>query len=388
MPVHNFDETVDRRGTDCKKYSESVFPRDVLPMWIADTDFKCPYPVTEAVINRMKEGIYGYPIVSSELKNAVANWERKRFGWEIDTDMVEFVPGVIPGIICAMRALSIPGDYVVVQSPCYPPFSDAILHNGRHILRNELLNIHDKYEIDFNDLEKKLSNPRTKLMILCNPQNPTGRVFSLTELKKIGELCLKHNVIILSDEIHCDIVYRGYRHIPFASINKDFAEHSVTFVSPSKTFNVAGFRTAAFICPNSRIKNMVHESVLDNKGVGENLAGTVAMTVAYNQCDYYADQLIGYLEKNLEIVTDSLEGNEKIKFIKPEGTYLLWLDCRGLKKSQDLLVRFFVENAKLGLNDGTTFGNSGEGFMRMNIATQRSKVILAMESLTKALFNV
>lgn len=380
---HNFDEPVMRSGTDSKKYLH--YGPDVLPMWIADTDFKCPQPVIDACVKRMMEGVYGYPDVSEDFKVAVALWQKKRFGWEVPSSFCEFVPGVIPGIICAVRALSHPGDNLAMFTPSYPPFNDLTMHNGRNVLRCELKPVNGRYEINFEQLEAFLAEERTRLFLLCNPHNPTGRVFTKEELTRIGELCLKHHTIVLSDEIHGDIVYKGFRHTPFASLRPEFAEHSVTFVNASKTFNVAGFRTAGFICTNADLKGRIHEAVLDNKGIGENLCGTQAAIAAYTHCDYYADQLVEYLEGNLDILCAFLEKTDKISVLRPEGTYLIWLDCRKMGLEQDELVRFFEEKAKLGLNNGTNFGQEGLGHMRINIATTRANVREAIRRLSTAL---
>ncbi len=385
--IHNFDEPVNRRGTDSKKYNPDLYPADVLPMWIADTDFKSPQPVIDALIARMEQGVYGYPVVSHAFKEAVQYWEKTRFGWEVPTDAVEFVPGVIPGIICAVRALSHPGDNIVIHTPCYPPFKDLSDHNGRHLLRNVLRVEDGQYVIDFADLEEKLSQVRTKIFILCNPQNPTGRVFTREELTRIGKLCLKHHVFVISDEIHCDLIYKGHTHIPFGSISPEFAANSITFVNASKTFNTAGFRTAAFICTNEQVHESVHEAVLDNKGIGENLAGTTATIAAYRECAYYVEQMMDYLEGNLDIVCSGLETIPGIRMIRPEGTYLLWLDCRELGMSQKELNAFFVDKAKLGFNSGTSFGPEGQGFVRMNIATQRTNVEEAMRRMERAVLE-
>ena len=380
---HNFDEPVVRWGTDSKKYLH--YGPDVLPMWIADTDFRCPQPVIDACVGRMQEGVYGYPDVSPAYKAAIALWQKKRFGWEVPAEACEFVPGVIPGIICSVRALSHPGDNVAMLSPSYPPFHDLTVHNGRNELRCELKPVNGHYEIDFDLLEKQLSDVRTKIFLLCNPHNPTGRVFTREELCRIGKLCLKHHVTVLSDEIHEDIVYKGYKHTPFASICPEFAQNSVTFVNASKTFNVAGFRSAGFICLNPEMKSMVHEAVLDNKGIGENLCGTQATIAAYTQCDYYADQLVPYLEKNLDLLCETIAKTDKITLLRPEGTYLIWLDCRKMGLSQPELVKFFEEKAKLGLNNGATFGPEGVGHMRINIATTHANMEEAMRRLTAAL---
>lgn len=380
---HNFDEPVVRRGTDSKKYLH--FAEDVLPMWIADTDFKCPQPVIDACVNRMKEGVYGYPDVSPAYKQAIACWQKKRFGWDVPAEACEFVPGVIPGIIAALRALSHPGDNLVMLTPSYPPFHDLTAHNGRNELRCELKPVNGHYEVDFDLLEKYMSDVRTKVFLLCNPHNPTGRVFTKEELTRMGELCLKHHVVALVDEIHEDIVYSGSKHTPFASICSEFAQNSVTFVNASKTFNVAGFRSAGFICLNPEMKSMVHEAVLDNKGIGENLCGTQATIAAYTQCDYYADQLVPYLEKNLDLLCETIAKTDKITLLRPEGTYLIWLDCRKMGLSQPGLVKFFEEKAKLGLNNGATFGPEGVGHMRINIATTHANMEEAMRRLTAAL---
>lgn len=380
---HNFDELVIRQGTDCKKFLH--YAPDVLPMWIADTDFKCPQPVIDACVKRMQEGVYGYPEVSEEYKAAIALWQKKRFGWDVNAAWCEFVPGMIPGIICAVRALSHPGDNLAMLTPSYPPFNDLAVHNGRNVLRCELKPVNGHYEIDFEQMEAFLAEERTRLFLLCNPHNPTGRVFTQEELTHIGELCLKHHVIVLSDEIHGDIVYKGFRHIPFASISPAFAANSVTFVNASKTFNVAGFRSAGFICSNADLKGRIHEAVLDNKGIGENLCGTQATIAAYTQCDYYADQLVAYLEGNLDLLCDTLAKTDKISVLRPEGTYLIWLDCSGMGMQQNELVRFFEEKAKLGLNNGATFGPEGMGHMRINIGTSRANMEEAMRRLTAAL---
>lgn len=381
---HDFDEPVNRRGTDCKKYNVAFCSEDAIPMWIADTDFRCPEPVIRALRERIEQGVFGYPIVSQELREAVCGWEKKRFGWEISEEAAEFVPGVIPGIICAVRALSHPGDNLVIHTPCYPPFRDLAEHNGRHLLRSRLKEVEGVYQVDFLDLEEKLSNPRTKLLILCNPQNPTGKVFSRRELERIGELCLRHGVKVIADEIHCDLVYKGFCHIPFGSISEEFAQNSITFVNASKTFNTAGFRTACLLCKNPEIKSAVHEAVLDNKGIGENICGTVATTAAYNYCAYYADQMMEYIEGNLEIVCRELEKTDRIHLNRPEGTYLLWLDCRRLGMEQGELERFFEREARVICNSGSSFGPEGQGFMRMNIATQRANVKEAMKRILNA----
>lgn len=386
--VHDFDEFVDRRnseGISGKKYSLDVYPADVLPMWIADTDFKAPQPIVDALTARMAEGVYGYIPLTKRMLSAASHWVKTRFGLDMPESAIEYVPGVISGVICAVRGLSRPGDNIVINTPCYPPFMDLAAHNGRHLLRNELVLKDGRYEIDFEDLEQKLADPRSKLFILCNPQNPTGRVFTLEELTRIGELCLKYHVVVLADEIHCDLVYQGYQHIPFAGIREDFAQNSITLINPSKTFNVPGFRTAVFMSKNPVLKQAVHDVIVDNKAIGENICGSIALYTAYESCAYYADQMIAYLEENKRIMEEAFAEIEQIDLIHAEGTYLFWLDCRKMGMEQKDLVDFFVTKAKLGLNDGKSFGPEGIGFMRMNIGCPKATIIEAIGRIKQAL---
>lgn len=369
--IHDFDEIIERRGTDSKKWNTYAY--DVLPMWIADTDFKCPQPIINAMISRAEHGLYGYPYDKPTFEAAVKNWQHKRFGWNIKEEWLEFTPAVVPAIIYGIQCFTNPGDHIVIQTPAYHPFNHIISDNGRIKVENSLLLKDGHYEIDFIALEEQLSNPRTKLMILCNPHNPVGRVFTMSELKKIGDLCLKYHVIVIADEIHSDIVYPGYKHIPFATVSEEIKNNSLICLNPSKTFNIAGVRTGAVIVPNTNLHAIYHESVVNNKAYGRTVFGTLPFETAYNECDYYADQLIKYLTENLEFLSSFLEKRiPTIRLIKPEGTYLLWLDCRALPLTQAELMPFFLGQAKIALNDGATFGKDGEGFMRLNIACPRS----------------
>lgn len=382
--VHDFDEVVDRRGVDSKKYCEEFFPNDVIPMWIADTDFKSPQPVIDALVERARHGVYGYTPVSSRLRSAVAGWMDSRFGYQIMPETVEFVPGVITGIICAVRALSRAGDKVILHTPVYPPFVQAVENNGRRLQRCELRLKDGRYEIDFDLFEQQCSDPRTRLFILCNPHNPTGRVFTEQELMRLGEICLKHDVVIISDEIHSDLVFKGHKHIPFAAVNPLFELNCITFINPSKTFNVPGFRTAAFMTGNPLFKNLVHEVVVSNKSIGENIFGTLALCTAYESCGWYADQLVEYLQGNLEMVRAATRNIPGIDLVEPEGTYLFWLDCRGLGLCQEELMDRFVKTAKIGVHDGLNFGEEGRGFVRMNVACPRSVLRQALEQVSAA----
>lgn len=385
---HNFDLDAQRRGTDAKKYDPSLVPNDVIPMWIADTDFTCPQPVVDALMKRAAMPHYGYPYLSNDFQKAIIRWNEVRFGWTgLTTEMIEFVPCIIPGMIYAIREFSNMGDKVLIQTPVYPPFHDAVKNNGRQLIYNELVLNNGEYEIDWADLENKLKDIRTKIFIICNPQNPTGKVFTKEELEKMAKLAIENDVLILCDEIHEDLVFSGNKHIPLASISQEIAQHTITFKNPAKTFNIAGFRTAAVIIPNLKLKAAFHEAALKNKAIGRNIFGDVALIAAYNECDYYADQLVEYLEETRDMMLEFFETRiPKIKMLKPNSTFLAWLDCRELGfETQAELKKFFKEVAKLELNDGTSFGaDAGKGFMRINFAAPRATVVEALNRLEAA----
>lgn len=383
MP-HNFDEVFDNLDLDSKKHSTEYHAADVIPMWIADTDFRCPQAVTEAIISRARIGRFGYTVASRRLQEAVAGWMAKRFGWEADPSWVEFCPGVMAGITAACRALLHPGDNIVIQTPCYTPFTAMARNNGWNLLRNEMKNDGGSWSLDYRDLENKLSQPRTKLFILCNPQNPTGYVFAKDELMEIACLCRKYGVFIISDEIHCDYIYTGNRHNPVAALDGELAQRCITFINPSKTFNVAGLHTAAFICPNPELKSSVHQQLLAQKNCSENVFGTVALCTAYESCGDYADDLIAYVEKNMHTAVRLLSEIRGLKIIPPEGTYLLWIDCREWKLTQEELMEFFVDRAKVGVSSGTDYGPEGEGYVRMNIGCTMSTLLEAVRRIRSA----
>lgn len=383
---HNFDEIIDRRASECKKYEAACYPEDVIPMWIADTDFAVPAEISNVIIERAKHPCFGYPIESFAFEEAAARWEKVRFGWEIDPHWVKYANGVLPFLMYAIRAFSYPGDNVVIQPPVYPPFSAIVRNNGRTLKENHLIQDENgKYQIDFEDLEEKLKDPRTKLFFMSNPHNPTMRAFTLEELTRIGELCLKYNVLVVSDEIHCDLTYKGYRHIPFGSISEEFANNCMVLINPSKTFNIAGFRTGAAIIPNEQIRENIQITIVNNKNYGRTIFGMSSFITAYTQCDYYADEMMEYLQESRDLMLSFFkERIPRIKVAEPEATYLIWLDCRDLNMSQEELKSFMFNRAKLGLNDGATLGAGGVGFMRMNIACPRKTLVEALERLEKA----
>lgn len=362
---HDFDAIIDRSGTYSKKWD--AYPKDVLPMWVADTDFKSPQPVVDALARRVAHGVFGYSSGEDIFKKATQGWLQRRFGWNMETGWVDFVPSVGTGLAAVIRALTAPGDNVLIQTPIYPPFISVPLDNGRVPLANPMVWRDGGYMIDFADLETKLADPKTTLMMLCNPHNPTGRCFSREELLRVGELCRKHGAYVLSDEIHSDFVYRG-NHIPFPALSPELAEICVVSINPSKTFNIADLRIAALITPGKETRVRISRELTACR-FGLCSLSVLAYETAYTRCDYYADQVREYLGKNMDYAVRYFAENiPAITAYKPEATFLLWLDCRKFGLSQPELVSFFLEKAKVALNSGTDFGaKEGKGFMRLNL---------------------
>lgn len=387
--VHDFNEVFVRTDADGKKHSPLFCPEGAIPLWIADTDFKSPQPVIDALIGRAGAGLFGYTVPGTRMRAAAASWYARRFGWEFSPDCVTYSPGVMAGIVLVIRALTVPGDDIVTQTPCYTPFIAVPRDNGRNLLQNEMRLIDGRYELDFADLEEKLSRPRTRLLLLSNPQNPSGRVFTKEELERIGDLCLKHDVFVISDEIHCDFIYPGHKHVPFAGIRPEFSRNSITFINPSKTFNLAGLHTGAMITENGRVRSQIAGIMAASKLVSEHVFGSLAFAVAYEKCEYYVEQQIAHIAENRRMAEEFFRKTPGIKFIVPEGTYLFWLDCRELCRGRGMnqteLRKFFREKAKLELNDGLSFGSPGEGFMRLNAACTHKTMQQALERIAAAL---
>lgn len=371
--VHNFDEFVDRRDSDCKKFNPGKFSEEVLPMWIADTDFKVAAPVAEAARERAAHEAFGYPYELPAFNTSVQGWMKRRHQWDIDPESVEFVTGVVPAAIFAIQAFTHPGDEIVVMTPLYSPLREAVVDNGRYLVTNPYILEEDgSYSIDFEDFEKKIAQPRVRMFILCNPHNPGGKVLTREELERIGELCLKHNVMVFADEIHADIVFSGHKHIPFASLSKEISDITITSLNPGKSFNVAGVRTAAVIIENKDVMDKFIITRKNNKAMGRTVFGQNVFIACYEKGDYYVDQEVEYLEENIKYLDQFIKENiPEIKFHKPESTYLMWLNCRELNLPQNELMDLFTHEGKLGMNNGTDFGIEGTGFVRMNIAVPK-----------------
>ena len=368
---YDFDEIIDRRHTQSSKW-DNVGPRvgnpNALPMWVADTDFRCPQPVVDAVKARAEHLVYGYPFVVPEFKQTTVNWIKRRHGWELHPDWILFATGIVPVFNTMIQAFTEPGDEVIIQQPVYHPFGFAIVDNNRKISNNGLVYREGKYLIDFEDLERKAASPKAKLMFICNPHNPVGRSWTRDELSRVARICQKNDVIIVSDEIHSDLMLFGSHHIPLASIDEKFAMNTVTCYAPSKTFNTAGLRGSGIVVPNNIIREKLEMQFKKNRSIQQNIFAVPAYIAAYTKCDDYVEQLIPYLEKNVLFLEAFLKKEmPKIKLVRPEATYLMWLDCAGLGIKGDDLADFFINQSLVAVSRGDGFGAAGESFVRLNI---------------------
>lgn len=385
----DFDKVIDRRGTNSAKYdfaAESGKPEDVLPLWVADMDFQAPKAVTEKLAEIASHGIFGYSDTKDDYFKAVHDWYQQRFGWEVKPEWLVKTPGVVFAVATAVRALTEPGDGVMIQQPVYYPFGNVIRDNGRVVVNNSLILKEGKYEMDFQDMEDKLACGSVKLFILCSPHNPVGRVWTEEELRRAGELCLKYNVPVVSDEIHCDFTYPGYKHNFFASLDERFADNCVICTAPSKTFNLAGLQTSNLFIPNQQIRRKVRNAMKRTGYGGLNQMGIAACQAAYENGAQWLSELKDYLKGNLDFLRDFV--NERlpgVKLIEPQGTYLVWLDLRELGMTPEQQDNFFVNTAGLWLDTGTMFGEEGAGFERINIACPRTTLTEALERLEKAI---
>ena len=376
MVKYDFNMICSRKNTDCFKWDgiHEIFGRDdIIPMWVADMDFPVAKPITEAIKKRADHPFYGYTKPGPSIVNAVVERMKQKFSWEIQPEWIVFTPGVVPAIHLAIRSLTHPGDGVVLQKPVYYPFFPAVTRSGCQIVNNNLKLVGDHYEMDYEDLEDKFASrggpSSLKAMMICNPHNPVGRHWSEKELIKAGEIAIENGAKVISDEIHCEILFKG-KHIPFASISEEFQENSVVCMAPSKTFNLAGLEISTIIIPNKKLRD---EFVGMQSGMvpRPNLFGYTALEAAYRSGDNWLEQVLDYLKANLNFLMDYIEKIPGIRVIEPEGTYLVWLDCRELGMDGQELRSFMLDKAKVGMDDGFLFGDSGEGFMRMNIACPR-----------------
>jgi len=383
----NFDRPVKREDTDCIKYDlrEEIFGvKNIIPMWVADMDFLTPDFIVESLHKRLDHEIYGYSFRSPEYYQSIIKWIKIRHNWTVEREWISFSPGIVPALNFCTLAFSQPGDSIVVQPPVYFPFFTAVESHGRNLIYNRLTESEGEWSMDFNSLVSGI-NDKTKMIIISNPHNPVGRVWTPEELHILGDICVKHNILIISDEIHCDLVLPGFIHTPMASLSEKIAEITITLIAPSKTFNLAGLSTSSVIISNPVLRKAFNK-IVDNLHIGSgNIFGTTASIAAYTHGYEWLDALLDYIDHNVEFVKDYC--NEMIPEIipvSPEATYMIWLDCRKFGMNGKELQNFFVTKADVGMNEGSTFGPGGEGFMRMNLGTTHQTVMKAMEQIEKA----
>jgi cystathionine beta-lyase len=383
----NFDEEVSREGTNSVKYDlrkETFGTEDVIPMWVADMDFKTPDFIISALRKRLEHELMGYSFRSDDYYRSISSWFSKKHNWEIDDEWICFCPGIVPALNICTLAFTRPGDSIVIQPPVYTPFFSAVENHGRNLIYNRLTEINGKYAMDLDSLTDSITSD-TRMIIISNPHNPVGRSWSPDELTRLAEICLKNNILILSDEIHCDLILPGFHHSPAAILSDKIADITVTCIAPSKTFNLAGLSTSSVIISNPVLRKYFN-SKIEHLNIGNgNIFGTIASTAAYTYGYEWLDDLINYLKRNSDYVKDYCRANiPEIVPVQPEATYMIWLDCRKLDMSAEELQNFFVYKAKVGMNEGSTFGPGGKGFMRMNIGTTHQRVIRALEQIEKA----
>ena len=384
---YDFDTFIDRRDTNSVKYDlrGKLFGKeDVLPMWVADMDFPVADFILDAIRERLKHPVLGYTYRSDRFSGSVASWLERRHGWKLETADIGFSPGIVPALNMCVLEFTDPGDKVVVQPPVYFPFFSAVSNHGRELIYNQLVKRDNRYEMDLDHLEE-LFRAGAKLFFLCNPHNPVGRAWSREELEQLADLCVKYDVMVISDEIHSDLLLNGNKHIPFASLGKDIADLTLSCMAPSKTFNLAGLYTSVMISTNPRLR-LRYEKILDAVHVGgDNILGQVALEAAYTSGDEWLSQLLDYLEENYRAFCAVLNGSLPELLISPlEATYLAWLDFSFLEMDDKGLRDFIIHKAGLGLNDGPMFGPGGSQHQRLNLATPKKIMMEGAQRLIRA----
>lgn len=371
---YDFDKTIDRRATNSYKWDSA--PEGVLPMWVADMDFRTAPAIIDALQKRVAHGIFGYTRVPDAYYDAVTSWFSRRHGWDIDREWIIYTSGVVPAVSAVIKALTVPGDKVIVQTPVYNCFFSSIRNNGCEIVSNPLRRTADTYEMDFDALERCAADPRAKVMLLCNPHNPAGRVWTPDELTRLGNICLRNGVTVVADEIHCELVYQGFKYTPFASLSDAFLHRSVTCLSPSKAFNIAGLQIANIVAFDNDLRSRIDKAININEVCDVNPFGVAATIAAYNEGEEWLNQLVDYLHGNYEVMAEFCRRElPEFPITRLEGTYLVWMDCSSLGMSSDALEHALLDDARLWLNAGTMYGAEGEGYMRWNIACPRSVML-------------
>jgi len=390
MGKFDFETVVERRGTSCVKWDqtgERFGVKDLFPMWVADMDFKAPEEVIQALRERVEHGIYGYTFHPESCWEAVTGWIARRHGWTVPSrDWYVPTPGVVPALATTLLAFTQPGDRIIMQTPVYHPFWWVIESNGRKVSANSMPFDGTRFSLDLEDLERRAADPRAKVLFFCSPHNPSGRVWTKEELSAVADICLRHDLLLVSDEIHADIVYAPNRHVPIATLSPEIAERTITCMAPSKTFNIAGLASSYAVIPNPKTRAVFKAFLHDNLDLSVNVFGITAMEAAYRHGGPWLDALLDVLSGNLEFadrfMRESIPG---MKLVKPEGTYIPFVDCRGMGMEPVALQDFLMNRAGVAMNDGTMFGPEGAGFARLNVATPRALLEEGLGRIARAL---
>lgn len=390
MTKYNFDQIVDRRGTNALKtdvLKERYGSDDLIPLWVADMDFLSPPAIAEAIIERAKHGLFGYTCPSQEYYSSILNWVKKNHDWVVAQEWVTFIPGIVKGIAFVIDCFSTKEDHIIIQPPVYHPFRIIPSLHQRKVVDNPLVLEAGRYKMDLADLKKRI-NSSSKILILCNPHNPGGRVWTKQELADLAEICYDNGILVISDEIHSDMAFENYKHVPFASVSEKAAQNSITFMAPSKTFNIAGIVSSYSIIPNDKIRGKFNNYLKSSELEEGHIFAYLAAQAAYEKGEEWLKEAKEYIWENIKFVEQFLKINiPQIKTMIPEASFLVWLDCRELNLTQKELVSLFVKDAKLALNDGAMFGKGGEGFMRLNVGSPKSVIEKALNNLKTAINN-
>ena len=381
--TYDFDELINRRGTNSLKWDSAADP-DVLPLWVADMDFRTAQPVIDALRRRVEHGIFGYTHVPDAFYESIIRWFARRHGWTMRREWMLYTSGVVPALSAVIKALTAPGDKVLVQTPVYNCFFSSIRNNGCTVEESPLIYENQTYRMDFNDLERRAADPRVKVMLLCNPHNPAGRVWTRDELARLGDICLRHGVTVVADEIHCELVMPGHAYTPYASVSEAMRHGSVTCLSPTKSFNMAGLQIAAIVSDDADVRRRIDRAININEVCDVNPFGIEATIAAYDEGEPWLLQLLDYLKGNYDFMCDYCrEHLPEFPLTELEGTYLVWMDCHVLGQPSEELEERLVDESRLWLNAGTMYGAAGEGFMRWNIACPRARLAEALKRFTE-----
>lgn len=386
MGKYDFDKQTERRGTNSYKW-DTMADADVLPMWVADMDFETAPAITKALRERVAQGIFGYTYVPDSYYEAVMGWFKRRHDWTIEREWIIYTSGVVPAISCSLKALTLPGEKVLVQTPVYNCFFSSIANSGCQVVENELVYENGTYRVDFEDFERKCADEKTTVFLLCNPHNPACRVWKRDELERMNEICLRHGVKVVADEIHCELVMPGFTYVPFASVSDACRDNCVVLNSPSKAFNIAGLQIANIICADKEVRRRIDRAVNINEVCDVNPFGVIALQAAYNEGGDWLDELNAYLYGNYELVKEFVATEmPKLNVVRLEGTYLVWIDVLGLEFSSDELTDKLLREAKVMVNSGTMYGQrAGQGFIRLNIACPRARLLEGLKRMGRCL---